>query len=107
MPEYIDKEKLIASVVNNVSGATETTHDFLTGSAYRQNEIIDIIKEQPAANVVEVKHGEWEQKPSRLGGAYTIFACSVCDKAFTFHPNYDFCPGCGADMRKKEGAENG
>lgn len=49
------------------------------------------------------KDGQWVQKPSRLGGAYTIFACSVCDKAFTFHPDYNFCPHCGADMR---GANN-
>lgn len=55
------------------------------------------------AENAEKKHGKWEQKPSKLGGNYSIFACSVCDKAFTFHPNYDFCPGCGADMR--EGAE--
>ena len=56
------------------------------------------------ANYTEIKHGQWVQKPSRFGGTYSIVACSVCDKAFTFHPNYDFCPNCGADMR--EGAEN-
>ena len=152
MPEYINKENLIASVVNTVSGATETTHDFLTGSAYRQNEIIDIIKEQPAADVVEVKkfadelcskfaghsdyhgdtilstirciaegkkvgnarplenkkddkHGQWTERPSRLGDTLTIYSCSVCDRSFTFRPDYDFCPNCGADMRKKEGVE--
>lgn len=54
MPEYINKENLISAIVNTVSAATETTHDFLVGSAYRQNEIIDIVKEQPAADVVEV-----------------------------------------------------
>ena len=104
MPEYINKEKLISAVVNTVSTATETTHDFLSGPAYRQNEIIDIIKKQPAV-ATEIKHGQWVTKAGRFGGAYTIVACSVCSKAFTFHPNYDFCPHCGADMR--EGANNG
>ena len=49
---------------------------------------------------------EWVKKASRLGfESMPIWACSLCGKAFTFHPDYNFCPHCGADMRKKEGAE--
>lgn len=48
-------------------------------------------------------HGQWTEKRARLGATLPIYACSVCGRAFTFRPNYDFCPGCGADMR--EGAE--
>ena len=51
--------------------------------------------------------GEWVKKPSRLGfESMQIWACNLCGKAFTFHPDYNFCPHCGADMRKKEGAED-
>ena len=48
-------------------------------------------------------NGQWTEKRSRLGATLPIYACSVCGRAFTFRPGYDFCPGCGADMR--EGAE--
>ena len=52
--------------------------------------------------------GEWVKKASRLGfESMQIWACSLCGKAFTFRPDYNFCPHCGADMRKKEGSENG
>lgn len=109
MPEYIDKEKLIASVVNDVSGATETTHDFLTGSAYRQNEIIDIIKEQPAADVAEVKHAAW--KWDKVCGQEGIY-CTNCQAGWVNSDNaewiaheHDYCPKCGAKMYLKEGAE--
>ena len=94
MPEYIKLEPLRDEILNDVEYDGDTVNYFLS-----------IVDSQPAADVAEVKHGEWTEKPSRLGGNYSIFACSVCDKAFTFHPNYDFCPGCGADMRKKEGDE--
>lgn len=50
-------------------------------------------------------HGQWTEKRARLGATLPIYACSVCGRSFTFRPDYDFCPGCGADMRKKEGAE--
>ncbi len=49
--------------------------------------------------------GKWVEKPSRLGSNYKLYGCSVCDWTFTFKPDYNFCPHCGADMRKREGAE--
>lgn len=51
---------------------------------------------------------EWVKRTNpRLGfESMPIWVCSSCEKGFTFHPvNYNFCPYCGADMRKKEGAE--
>ena len=46
--------------------------------------------------------GKWEKKPSRLGFEnMPIWGCSICGKAFTFHPDYNFCPQCGADMREE------
>lgn len=58
------------------------------------------------ANYTEVKHGQWVKRPSRSGlETLSVYACSICDKAFTFHPGYDFCPYCGATDMRKEGAE--
>lgn len=61
------------------------------------------------ADFVEVKHGEW-----RISNRKEVYICSNCKKAVPFvlictEPykiEYDFCPHCGADMRK-EGADNG
>lgn len=67
-----------------------------TGKAIRKR-----LKELPT---VEVKCGQWEKKPSRLGSHYELYACSCCGFTYTFNPNYNYCPRCGAEMR---GADNG
>lgn len=51
------------------------------------------------ADVIDKKHGQWEQKPSRLGSNYKMFGCSLCGWTFTFKPDYSFCPRCGAYMK--------
>lgn len=69
---------------------------------------ITAIIEMPAADVVEVKHGEWHLLYNCANeGVY----CSVCHKKVykTDYANQKikspFCPNCGAKMDKKEGAE--
>lgn len=60
----------------------------------------------PAAEVVEVRHGEWLKTNSRLAE----MTCSLC--GFTYYGEHDvecmsaFCPECGAKMdgeRSKNG----
>lgn len=46
----------------------------------------------PAADVVEVRHGEWKKRGNEK-------KCSVCD--FIYYSNNDewtYCPNCGAKM---------
>lgn len=52
-------------------------------------------------------HGEWQHLNQRFqdGGYYDEYGCSKCDHVKTIRiggwlPN--FCPNCGADMRKSE-----
>lgn len=47
-----------------------------------------------------IKHGEWAEKPSRFGSNYKLYACSECGWTFTFKPDYNFCPRCGAYMKE-------
>ncbi len=48
-------------------------------------------------------HGEWEELDSIVAKA----KCSVCDGiTITELGEPNFCPKCGADMRKKEGESN-
>ena len=65
---------------------------------------ITAIMEMPAADVVEVKHGEWHLLYNCANeGVY----CSVCHKKVykTDYANQKikspFCPNCGAKMDKK------
>ena len=65
---------------------------------------IDMI---PAADVAEVKHGEWIE---HFNFGCWHYDCPFCDFGFATQirnedtPNY--CENCGAKMDKKEGAEN-
>lgn len=60
MAEYIEREALISKIVNtpfvvNCSGETEEYKDgMLDGLVKKQNNVIDMIQKQPAADVVEV-----------------------------------------------------
>ena len=50
----------------------------------------------PAADVAEVKHGEWENYPS-----HAHRRCSVCEMEYEkprFNVRANFCPNCGAKM---------
>lgn len=70
-------------------------------------EICNLFKNK--ADFVDVKYGEW-----RISNRKEVCICSNCKKAVPFvlictEPHkvgFDFCPHCGADMRK-EGADNG
>ena len=46
-----------------------------------------IIMGQPTADVVEVKHGEWEG-----------LECNLCGHFATYANDYNYCPECGAKM---------
>lgn len=60
-------------------------------------EIADEIRAIPAADVVEVKHGQWEHTPT-----YWIY-CSVCGREPNeYNERVNFCPYCGAQMRGLE-----
>lgn len=64
---------------------------------------VSAIENIPSADVVEVKHGEWEEN-SRTSISerhrqihYSIYKCSRCNHANgRFKSN--FCPNCGARM---------
>lgn len=82
-----------------------------------RNEVIDLIKDVnpvfydtvnyasmllfltlkiPSVEAIPVVHGEWIAQDE----SFTKFMCSICNgKNYGGHEN--FCPKCGADMRKK------
>ena len=71
-----------------------TLADYDYHDARRQafKQCLDYIHNMPTIEAVEVKHGEWKM---RGGKAY----CSECNY-LTLEVEANFCPNCGADMRK-------
>ena len=71
----------------------------------------EIIEEQPTVEAVQVVHGEWLD----FYGVYSTAECDQCAECYEVSPYsepkkeyfeafkqcYNFCPNCGADMRKK------
>ena len=66
--------------------------------------IIRGIENEPTVEAVPVVHGEWidTQPDYHHGCGKNAHVCSSCQDYYT--PDYEymnFCPNCGADMRKK------
>ena len=97
MPRYIDKQKLIDAliqkqrlipIINGIRGA------------------IEVIKNNPDADVAPVKHGKWildREKHSMCEDEYICSKCkvSVCSEGWCnekFLEMYKHCPNCGAKM---------
>ena len=62
-----------------------------------------VVAQQPTVEAVPVVHGEWILE-EKAGVDY--WCCSHCHKIrseYYAKPKDNFCPECGADMRKKVG----
>lgn len=57
-----------------------------------------IIDVQPAADVVEVRHGRWERVD--YGNGCYNYHCSSCRHIPRENIRSNYCPNCGADMRE-------
>lgn len=71
-------------------------------SAYDAVVFEEMVNVMPTADVRPNVHGEWHHISS------TGWECSACGRVVTMRPIdkkktlYNFCPNCGADMRKGE-----
>lgn len=60
-----------------------------------------IPKDTLAADVQEVKHGQWEEE--RLVSGEIKYTCSKCGQVFQGESlDFNYCPNCGAKMDGKE-----
>ena len=103
MAEYIEREALLKdigeTVLFSVRGGAELPTPGMRGS----NKVIDRIKSAPTADVVEVRHGEWEK---HTNSHLYWYKCSICGDypprnyyGHEYHSAY--CPNCGAKMDGK------
>ena len=87
MAEYIEREALLLKI--DLHG----TNKF----GMLDEDIREFIKKQPAADVVEVVHGYWEEVIGDI-------RCSVCKISQDNGHKHNYCPECGAKM---DGEKNG
>ena len=52
------------------------------------------------SDYVKRKRGKWIPTPWFI--VHDCDKCSVCGRKMHYGRNYNFCPNCGADMRKEE-----
>ena len=87
MSEYIEKEAVINFIENGLNNPDKTKsfgHDAI--------EIMAEVRYMPAADVVEVRYGEW------VYGEFDIPHCSECGCGVTPNMISPYCPNCGAKM---------
>ena len=93
MARYIDADNLI----NELSAACMPIYEKgITGILGDNSSIADIINEQPAADVQEVKRGYWQNK-YRSGTTIKEGVVSSCCDMWNNRKS-QFCPNCGARM---------
>ena len=106
MAEYIKREALRNSVESIdwysvykgklTAGAPNTEN-----ALYKASSIYAVIDNAPTADVAPVRHGQWEWDTD------DIYRCSNCAekshvKEVMGHPEWDYCPNCGAKMDLEE-----
>ena len=66
-----------------------------------ENLFVVFKEKEPAADVIEMVHGEWEHVPYSFAGGYR---CSRCGYR-SLERHWKYCPNCGAKMNKKKKME--
>ena len=94
MKEYIEREAVLERLAKV---DMDTYYGFTAAVQFGVNHAIQCIKEAPAADVAEVRHGRWKN-----GGNGLYDTCSACEKEIYLAIPMNYCPECGALMEKKE-----
>lgn len=95
MNDLISRKALIDILAKYKFGAIKSEAE----REYTKETVMNFVKEQPTVEVVPVVHGEWVNEYINRYG-HPCHCCSVCG-FHASHQDKNFCPECGADMRKK------
>lgn len=105
MARYIDADKLI----EKLKKSRETQQKYGTHTATKLTDyFFAALKNEPTADVEEVKHGEWVYPSyAPYGGSYMMRHCSLCEytpyiEGVIYEPYSRYCPHCGAKMDGKD-----
>lgn len=97
MDEYIERKKLEEAFDNADPDVCESDLDGHSDWGFGRENVRDVIKGVPAADVAPVVHGRW----AHLGG--DEWCCSACGFVITTEGSWDkptkkYCEDCGARM---------
>ena len=97
MSDLVNREELLEKLEEYIEYDTfdQYKEEPLINLSFEQLE--DIICSQPTVEAKPVANGEWK---SELGLFFPVYRCSECNYASALGKT-NFCPYCGADMRKK------
>lgn len=112
MAEYIEREALLKAYLDLAlakskaakarKGAAVFQGDLFPMVELTEKEWVRLINAAPAADVVEVRHGQWEPRMQDDGyGEYLLYFCSKCG-AVSPNSTRNYCQNCGAKMRVGE-----
>ena len=102
MGRYIDADKEKSVIQNIIDHLKERNHKDSGWIIPPLMTCIDIIDEQPTADVTPVVHARWEERRDVNGDAY--YSCTACGcdwLTIDGNPadnNMHYCPECGAKM---------
>lgn len=103
MAKYINAEKFIQRIRNEIKEQLELSTDegytaFLNGFKHIFEEKV---KEEPSADVQEVKHGKWISQGADLRPRLGVWHCTNCGSPYGEPSPSKYCPHCGAKMEKE------
>ena len=110
MSKYIDVDVFIKSFREALPGLKAQVDPDLTPKAYAYlrggEEIIEALTKFPAADVAEVRHGQWDGEGDGYADGEIVIdvwycsECGYCIDDGTDDPNIlpNYCPNCGAYM---------
>ncbi|MEE1011201.1 MAG: hypothetical protein U0L11_04090 [Acutalibacteraceae bacterium] len=98
MARYIDADEFIKYEIKK-NGCVPR----IDGGGYNLDRLDDEVNNFPAADVQEIRHGKWIEKPYLFS---TSNFCSLCGENYGMpHGKFNYCPNCGAKMDGKEDEE--
>lgn len=105
MDEYIERKKLEEAFDNADHDICESYPDGYSDWGFGRENVRDVIRSVPAADVAPVVHGRWEYIPQTLN-TLSQLRCPFC-RWWSFDPSidgvYNYCPNCGAKMDGGDG----
>lgn len=99
MRDYIEREAILRKMQKIATEAWKMRIKANVGTVW--NEVQDVIRFFPAADVRPVGCGRWElsDETPYIRKHYHPVACSNCHRAGM--KGWNYCPNCGADMREE------
>lgn len=96
MAKYIERDRLLMNLAEEYD---KYNPKLLNDSHIRHGVSLatNIIKNQPAADVAEVRHGKWIRH-KKDGAIFADYECSICSAYPTGGIRSYYCPNCGAKM---------